>query len=163
MSKYTSLMENNISDTLRASYDRKRGFLMFLDDLSISLIRLCDAEDLSYERASERCKCSSKHFANIVHRNTHPTLKIFEQICHGFQKTPNLLLRIGTDELEYRLPMPVVEVREYSAMSGRVRLPVCPQCRHTLGREAVAFCSECGQCLSWKQFKRIAVGGRFLC
>ena len=29
-------MENNISDTLRASYDRKRGFLMFLDDLSIS-------------------------------------------------------------------------------------------------------------------------------
>ena len=49
-----------------ARYDRKCGSLMFLDNLSTSLLQLCDAEHLSYEQAAERCDCSSKHFANIV-------------------------------------------------------------------------------------------------
>lgn len=132
---------------------------MYLDDLSYSLMQICDAEDLSYERASELCNCSSKHFANIVHKSAYPTLRVFEQICLGFQRTPNELLGAGADDLSFRIPMSVVEVRDSLTASGRVRLPVCPQCRHTLTQVGAAFCSDCGQSLTWGQFKRSMLGG----
>ncbi len=126
---------------------------MFLDSLSTSLLQICDAEHLSYERASERCNCSSKHFANIVRRRSYPSLNVFEQICLGFHKTPNLLLGVNLDELSFRIPMPVTEIHIFPLMSGKPSFPICPQCGRTLEREYMAYCGSCGQCLSWKNFK----------
>ena len=131
--------------------------MMFLDNLSTSLLQICDAEHLSYERAAERCDCSSKHFSNIVCRRSHPSLKVFEQICIGFHKSPNSLLGVELGELSFRIPKPVVEIDIFPSMSGAPSFPVCPQCGCTLEREYTAYCSCCGQCLSWKHFKNAAI------
>lgn len=147
------MRRNHIASTLKASYDRKCGSLMFLANLSAILLRICDAERLSYERASERCGCSSKHFSNIIRKDSSPTLGVLENICHGFQRTPNCLLGVESDELSFRLPMPVVETRVSASTPGRPSFPVCPKCDHNLDRAYQAFCSSCGQSLSWKYFK----------
>ena len=54
--QHPSLRRNDIAFTLKASYDRKRAIKMFLDNLSTSVLRLCDSRKLSYEAASERCE-----------------------------------------------------------------------------------------------------------
>lgn len=151
------MRQNDIAFTLKASYDRKRAFKMFLDNLSLSLLQICDTDHLSYEQAAERCDCSSKHFANIVCKRSCPTLKVFENICLGFRKSPNLLLGVGLDELSFRIPMPVVEVHIFPLMAGSPSFPVCPQCGHALEREYTAYCDSCGQCLSWKHFKNASI------
>ena len=130
---------------------------MFLDNLSVSLLRLCDAEHLSYERASERCQCSSRHFANIVRKRAYPSLIVFEQMCIGFHETPNRLLGVEEKDLSFRMPMPVREVRVYPSVSGRPAFPVCPQCGQVLEREYMLYCNNCGQCLSWTLFKKAVV------
>lgn len=133
---------------------------MFLDNLSVSLLRICDAEHLSYERASERCNCSSKHFANIVCKRSYPSLNVFEQICIGFHETPDHLLGIKEDEFTFRLPMPVVKVHTFPLMSGSPSFPVCPQCGQDLEREYLAYCNCCGQRLSWRLFKNATIETR---
>lgn len=151
------MRRNDITSTLKASYDRKCGSLMFLDNLSASLLQICDAEHLSYERAAERCDCSSRHFSNIVCCRSYPSLKVFEQICVGFQKSPNRLLGVEVGELSFRIPMPVAEIHIFPSVSGSPSFPACPRCRHTLEREYMAYCNSCGQCLSWQNFKNAAV------
>ncbi len=130
---------------------------MFLENLSASLLRLCDAEHLSYEQASERCNCCSRHFSNIVCRRSCPSLNVFEQICLGFHETPNRLLGVEQDALSFRMPMPVVEVRMVSSHFGGTLFPVCPQCRRSIEREFQAYCDRCGQCLSWEQFEAATI------
>ena len=129
---------------------------MFLDNLSISLLQICDAEHLSYEQASERCGCSSRHFGNIVRRKSSPSLTVLEQICKGFQQTPNDLMGIVSQKhqqlLTYRAPMSVVTVRFPRSAGDDVLLPVCPQCGSVLKWNPQAYCSSCGQCLSWEDF-----------
>lgn len=139
--------------TLKTSYDRKRVYLMFLDNLSAALLRLCNTEHLSYERAAERCQCNSRHFFNIVRRLSCPSLKIFESICFGFHQTPNSLLGVHLEELSFRIPMPVVKEYVFPLVSGTPVFPVCPQCGITLEREYMQYCSACGQHLFRKYFE----------
>lgn len=130
---------------------------MFLDSLSLSLLQICNAEHLSYERASERCNCSSKHFANIVCKRSYPSLHIFEQICLGFHETPDHLLGVTANEFSFRAPMPVMEIRAFPSIPGTPAFPVCPHCGCTLEREHMAYCDRCGQHLSWSRFKGAAI------
>lgn len=74
---------------------------MFLYNLSLSCLQICDAEHISYEQAAKRCDYSSKHFLNIVFRCSSPSLEVFKQICVGFQKSPNGLLDAELDELSF--------------------------------------------------------------
>lgn len=130
---------------------------MFLDNLSGSLLKLCAAEDLSYERAAELCRCSSRHFANIICKRTYPSLNVFEKICTGFHETPNHLLGVEEGEFSYRLAMPVRELHIFSAMTGEPSFPVCPRCGRSLEREYMDYCDSCGQRLSWEFFKNADV------
>lgn len=72
---------------------------MFLDNLSTSVLRLCDTQKLSYEAASERCDLSSRYFGDIARGKTAPTILTLEKLCVGFDLTPNDLL-ISTAILE---------------------------------------------------------------
>ena len=65
---------------------------MFLDNLSTSVLRLCDTQKLSYEAASERCNLSSRYFGDIARGKTAPTILTLEKLCVGFDLTPNDLL-----------------------------------------------------------------------
>ena len=65
---------------------------MFLDNLSTSVLKLCDTRRLSYEAASERCDLSSRYFADIARGKTAPTILTLEKLCVGFELTPNDLL-----------------------------------------------------------------------
>ena len=133
---------------------------MFLDSLSTSLLQICDAEHLSYKQAAERCDCSSKHFANIVRRRTYPSLKVFENICSGFNQTPDRLLGIATaqsEELSFRFPKPVTELHAFRLTDGVNTFPSCPRCHCTLERDFQSYCDRCGQCLDWSDFHRASV------
>ncbi len=133
---------------------------MFLDNLSVSLLQICHTEELSYGKASARCGFCSKHFSNIIARKTCPSLDIFEQICLGFQKTPDQLLGVALGERAFRLPLPVTERRIVPSSSGMALLPVCPRCGSGVERPRQAYCDHCGQCLDWRQYQPAAPGRR---
>ena len=57
----------------------------------------------------------------------------------------------------YRTPMRVREIMVFPAMRGRPAFAVCPRCGITMEREYVAYCDRCGQCLSWRDFKKAII------
>jgi len=65
-------------------------------------------------------------------------------------------------QIFYRLPKGVSEVHVFHAAFGETGYPVCPQCRCTMEREYMSFCSRCGQRLDWKnyEFARITYVGQ---
>ncbi len=134
---------------------------MFLDNLSASVLQLCDVRKLSYESASEQCHLSSRYFGDIARGKTAPTVLTLEKLCVGFELTPNDLLipSPAWREIAFRSPMPVTQIRcfRYSYPYGHTGFPVCPRCGITMEREYQAYCDRCGQCLNWKDFPKVAV------
>ena len=53
----------------------------------------------------------------------------------------------------YRTPMQITHLRRF----GNSTYYVCPRCNVTMEREFVAYCDRCGQCLSWKSYKKATV------
>lgn len=124
---------------------------MFLDNLSTSVLRFCDALDLSYEAASERCSLSPRYFGDIARKRTAPTIHTLEKLCIGFDTTPNALLLTPDlqQQLSYRVPMKVTETRILYLSGGPTSFPICPRCANTLDREYMDYCDRCGQRLEW--------------
>ena len=128
---------------------------MFSANLSSTILRLCGMYKLSYEAASERCELSARYFAQIARGKTSPSILTLEKLCIGFDRTPNDLLIPSSShpqELSYRIPMPVTEVRCFDSASGRLCFPACPHCGQTMEREFQSYCDRCGQCLDWERF-----------
>ena len=153
------MLENDPAFTLKASYDRKREIKMFLDNLSTSVLRLCDTRKLSYEAASERCDLSSRYFGDIARGKTAPTILTLEKLCVGFDLTPNDLLIPSAiwREMSFRKPMPVTHVCCFRFLHGLTSFPVCPRCGRTMEREYQPYCDRCGQCLDWKDFSNATI------
>ncbi len=153
------MRRKHITHTLKASYDRKREIKMFLDNLSSSVLRLCDALKLSYEAASERCDLSSRYFGDIVRGKTAPTILTLEKLCVGFKLTPNELLIPSSvwQEMTFRTSMPITHIRCFRCPDGMTAYPVCPRCEITMEREYQTYCDRCGQCLDWKNFSKAAI------
>ena len=153
------MLENDTALTLKASYGRKREIKMFLDNLSTSVLRLCDARKLSYEAASERCDLSSRYFGSIARGKTAPTILTLEKLCVGFALTPNDLLMPSAiwKEISFRTPMPVMQIRCFHFFQGLTGFPVCPQCGRTMEREYQPYCDRCGQCLDWNAFSKATI------
>ena len=123
---------------------------MYLDNLSASVLRLIEEQDLTYESASERCDLSVRHFGSIVRGKTALSVPTLEKLCIGFDTTPNmLLLPCNSIEEEYRVPMLVLEDPHHQ----RTSRPICPHCRLPLGREYQRYCDYCGQCLDWRLYR----------
>ncbi len=132
---------------------------MFLDNLSTSILKLCDSNKLSYEAASERCELSSRYFGDIARGKTAPTILTLEKLCVGFDLTPNELLvpSVIWQELSFREPMPVTQIRCYRCHHGITSFSVCPRCGISMEREYQSYCDRCGQCLDWKNFSKAAI------
>ena len=132
---------------------------MFLSNLSTSILKICDARELTYESASELCKLSSRYFGDIVRRRVTPSIGTLEKICVGFCVTPNdLLLLSNLQELaSYRQPMIVTQVRCYPYYESFTGYPVCPRCGRTIEREYQAYCDRCGQCLDWSMLDQVSL------
>lgn len=132
---------------------------MFLDNLSTSVLRLCDTRNLSYEAASERCDLSSRYFGDIARGKTAPTILTLEKLCVGFDLTPNDLL-IPSEvrkEMAFREPMPVKQIRCFQYLSGMAGFPVYPQCGRTMERKYQPYCDRCGQRLDWDNFSKATI------
>ena len=54
---------------------------MYLDNLSASVLRLIEEQDLTYESASERCDLSAQHFGSIVRGKTALSVPTLEKLC----------------------------------------------------------------------------------
>lgn len=127
---------------------------MFLENLSVSVLKLCDANHYTYESASERCDISTRYLGSIARRKTSPSIRTLEKLCVGFGVTPNdlLLMGSGIKEQSYREPMPIVHIRGFRGSNGLISFPVCPRCNTTMSREYQLFCDRCGQRLDWSGF-----------
>lgn len=132
---------------------------MFLDNLSTSVLRLCNSRNLNYEAASERCELSSRYFGDIARGKTAPTILTLEKLCVGFDLTPNDLLvpSMIWQEISFREPMPVTHVRCLHWHCGVSGFPVCPRCGVTMEREYQSYCDRCGQHLDWKDFSKATI------
>ena len=139
--------------------DRKCAFLMFSDKLSSSLLLLCGTNGLSYESASEICGMSPRYFGRIVRKESAPTITVLENICTGFDKSPNELLGypvlVRADV--HSIPKAVAFTRCYHTSHGLTMFPVCPGCGCTLEREYQNFCDRCGQMLDWASYAQTAI------
>ena len=77
------------------------------------------------------------------------------------KRARQFLRRIGRpllwEQLLYRRPMAVAEIRAFSLCHGAPAYPVCPRCEKTMEREYIAFCSRCGQKLDWENFQEARI------
>ena len=146
--------------TLKASYFKERERCkMFLENLSTSVLRLCALHELSYEKAAEKCKLSSRYFGDIARRRTAPTVATLEKICNGFGLEPNdLLINMDFEEKIARLePLTVEKIYCFHCLNGPTSYPVCPNCDISLEREYQNFCDRCGQCLDWSELEHATI------
>ena len=56
--------------------------------------------------------------------------------------------------ITYRVPMNVNEVVIFSRWYGDALFYRCPRCQELLERDSVAYCSRCGQCLDWSNYRK---------
>ena len=132
---------------------------MFPDKLSSSLLLLCKANGLSYKSAAEKCGVSPRYFRRIVRKESSPTITVLENICTGFEKSPNELLGypvLVTGDM-HSIPMAVQFTRFFLTFHGLTAFPVCPNCEHTLEREYQNYCDRCGQRLDWNSYDHAAI------
>ena len=59
------------------------------------------------------------------------------------------LLKSDTAE-SYRTPMPVT----HFSMHQNTAYYICPRCQITMEREFMAYCDRCGQCLTWRGYRK---------
>lgn len=131
---------------------------MFSDKLTDSLLQICESQHLSYETASELCDISTRHFGDVVRKESSPTIAVFEKFCKAFDKTPNELLGYPhSDELRFRIPRPITSAYCFHLPEHLAIYSVCPQCQHLILREFQNFCSHCGQALSWDSFEQVEI------
>ncbi len=125
---------------------------MFKENLSRSLLQICDTRKLSYEAAAELCDISPRHMGSILRGQTSPNIMTLEKICMAFERSPNELLQVvpTVSELSYRIPMLVTDERKVFLRRGEyTAYAICPRCRNALEREFQAYCDRCGQMLDW--------------
>lgn len=56
------------------------------------------------------------------------------------------------EQLLYRRPMTVAEIRVFPRCHNTPAYPVCPRCGRTMEWEYAAFCDRCGQMLDWSGY-----------
>ena len=123
---------------------------MFLANLSRSLLEIIEENKLTYEKLAHRCNISTRYMSKIINCNATPSVKVLQKICNTTKRTPNQLLRIDTnEELSYRSPLRVTEIRTLTANRVKTQYMVCPRCECFLMRHNQQFCCECGQKLEW--------------
>ena len=66
---------------------------------------------------------------------------------------PRHSMRLFTDSVSYRIPLPVTKVIAFS----NTTYPICPRCAVSLEREYMSFCDRCGQMLNWDLFEHAKV------
>ena len=132
---------------------------MYSKTLSKAALHLCEAYELNFESAAERCGISEKCYRSIIKQDSVPSILDLEKICNGFQLTPNDLLisPIFQRELGFRVPMTVTHVLKAPYLRGFTTYPICPRCKMTFEREYQKFCDRCGQCLHWKGFSKAVI------
>ena len=132
---------------------------MFADTLSIALTTICNTQKISYSAAAEICGISKGYFIRIAKREVSPTIQMLEKICNGLCLTPNDLLisPVLQNQLHYRIPMYITHVQSVLYGKGYTTYPICPRCGSLIEREYQHNCGHCGQCLSWKGFRKAIV------
>ena len=131
--------------------DRKRMNQMFLDGLSRELLKICGERKITYKTASKMCHMSRRHFQNIISKKTSPSLDKIESCCIAFDKTPNEMLGIASDDLAAILLEAMPVQIDYSNNDGEEEvITSCPRCQYVAERRMQPHCSECGQRLAWE-------------
>lgn len=134
--------------------------MAFVDNLSLTLLLLCEKYKLSYEAASEACRISSRHFGSIVRKQANTSIKTLEKICIAFEVTPNDLLLPRSYILQPGLEpsaMRVIKKYGYRENKSINVFPVCPKCETPLAREYQAYCDRCGQKLDWIGYRNAEI------
>ena len=54
---------------------------------------------------------------------------------------------------DYRTPIQVTHLHRFRDTDYYI----CPRCNTTMEREFMPFCDRCGQCLSWKYYRKAVI------
>jgi hypothetical protein len=57
--------------------------------------------------------------------------------------------------LTYRVPMKVEELLIFPRWPQDASYYRCPRCQELLEREFLAYCANCGQCLDWREYRKV--------
>lgn len=126
---------------------------MFIDNLSLSLMLVCDVKKISQAELAKMCGISTRFLSKVICKRSVPTINSLEKICNSLSMTPNeLLINSERNELHYRYAKRVVSVCCYNNCDKAEYHPVCPMCSYKIDREYQAFCDKCGQKLEWSQY-----------
>ncbi len=60
-------------------------------------------------------------------------------------------------QLEYRMPMEVAELKVYPNLFRGSAYYICPRCRVTMEREFQSYCDRCGQKLDWRKYLKVKI------
>ena len=111
---------------------------------------LCETDSLPTDR-----KWCGRNILNQTEQKPDFLSVTTEKICanyHGTLNSPSLM--DICQQLTYRQPMPVLQIRCFRYSGGTTGFPVCPRCGITMEREYQRFCDRCGQRLDWRSFKK---------
>lgn len=131
---------------------------MYLDNLSYTLLHICESKKLSYEKLAEKLDMSSRFIGKVIRRESNVTLKSLEKMCKAFDMTPNQLLRQPEavyEELDHRDPLCVLSTQWFRSDDGKlVGIALCPRCGNPLMHDDQPYCEHCGQMLDWSKYNK---------
>ena len=128
---------------------------MFLDNLSIAVLRACEKQNLTYEAAAEKCNVSPEYIGRLVRKKYVPRLGTLEKLCKGLGLSPNALLI--PPELHQTAakqePMPITVILCHESKGKIHSVPVCPACGGALEWQKYTVCQKCQQRLDWSRLE----------
>lgn len=130
---------------------------MYLDNLSVAILRVCEKRHLTYEMASECCDMCTPHLSRIIRRVNAPRLPTLEKICTGLDLTPNDLLLPLEKPRKYSQDEPRIVIVELNCgPNGQlIGVPVCPRCGKAVEWKKQFSCAYCNQKLDWTHLEGI--------
>lgn len=129
---------------------------MFTRELSIKLMKIIDENNLTVKSAAELANLSRKYMSNIISEKQTPSIDVLENICSALGVEPNdLLISEKSKQPDKSKALEVTQI--FKEKNSLNHLPICPSCNKMLVRDNQAYCDNCGQRLSWRDFSNARV------
>ena len=64
-----------------------------------------------------------------------------------------VFLSKALEDISYRTPRMVMQLRVVMDICGETGFYVCPRCNISLDREFMTYCNNCGQKLNWRNYQ----------
>ncbi len=122
---------------------------MFKKELSNQLLKIINDKNLTVSSLASLSHISREYLTNVISEKHSISIDVLENLCSALETSPDeLLLSEKSKSPEKSKAMQVNTILSDEA----TYYPLCPDCNKPLIKEYQAFCDNCGQRLSWKEY-----------